>query len=65
MTAAAMTGHWAFRGPSDRCTASTGHSAGLSQRTTNVRGATQVNGNSRGLRTGGTDPLLPLRLSGP
>ena len=22
MTAAAMTGHWAFRGPSDRCTAS-------------------------------------------
>lgn len=44
MTAAAMTGHWAFSELSDRCTARTGHSAELSHRATKVRGATQVKG---------------------
>ena len=62
MTAAAITGHWAFHGQSDRCTARTGHSAELSHRTTKVRGATQVKGGSHGLRTGGIDPLLRFEL---
>lgn len=60
MTAAAITGHLAFRGPSDRCTARTGHSAELSRRTTKVRGVTEVKGSSHRLQTGGADPLPPL-----
>lgn len=56
MTAAAITGHWDSRGPSDRCTVRNGHSAELSHRTTKILGVTQVKGGSHGLRTGGTDP---------
>ena len=44
MTAAAITGHRTFRGPSGRCTALTGHSPGLGDgadhaRRVGVRGA--------------------------
>lgn len=60
MTAAAITCHRTFRGPSGRCTAWTGHSAEHSHRTTKVRGATQAKGSSHGLRTGGVDPLQSL-----
>lgn len=56
MTPAAITGHWAFRWPSVRCTARTDHSAELLHRTTKVRGAMQFKGSSHRLRTGGVDP---------
>ena len=58
MTAAAITGHRTFHGPSGRCTALTGHSAELSHRgATKVRGAMQVKGSSHGRRTDCADPL--------
>ena len=58
MTTAAITGHWAFRGPSDRCTARAGHSAELSHRTTKVGG--EVKGSSHRLRTRGAGPKRPF-----
>lgn len=48
MTAAAVTGHLAFRWPSDRCTASTDHLAELSYGTTKVHVVTHVKGSSHG-----------------
>ena len=54
MTAATCIGHCAFRFPSDCCAVLSSRSA----RVTKLRGSTQVNGRSHGLRAGDADPLL-------